>query len=304
MTVILLEQMLMMLTLIIFGYYLIQKGVINEKGTKQISNILTKYVMPAAIITSFHAEFERGRLVLFAWAVLIAFLTTVSRILMNQWIFKPEERIAKYGVTFTNAGYFGIPIVTALVGKEGVFFLSAFIMVINILQWTYGRALISGDPKAMSLKKVFSNPAMIASMIGLFLYITQIPLPGFLWNAVDSVARINTSLAMIVIGSYLAKSSFRETFMDQAVYKIGFVRLLLTPLLAIFIIKLLPINSAELELVLTIASVAPAAANTAILSRVFGGDYEYGARVVVLTSMLSIVTIPIMIQLATFFYAL
>ncbi len=303
MSLILLQQMLMMLTLILFGFILVKNKVIDEEGTKQLSTILTMYVMPASMIASFNADFELERLKLFGWAAIAAFITIVSRIIMNRFIFDTEDRIAKYGVTFPNSGFFGIPIVTALIGIEGIFFMSAFIMVTNILQWTYGRALISGDRSAMSIKKVFSNPAMIAALIGLFLYITQLPLPSFLWNAVGSVASLNTSLAMIIIGSYLASSTFKETFMSRAAYKATFMRLLVTPLLAILIIQLLPINNAEVELVLTIASVAPAAANTAILGRLFGGDYKYGARIVVLTSLISIITIPFMIQLAQMFYA-
>lgn len=298
MSLILLQQMLTMLTLIVFGFVLVKKKVIDEEGTRQLSTVLTMYVMPASMITSFNADFELERLVLFGWAAIAAFITIVSRIILNHFIFKPEERIDKYGVTFPNSGFFGIPIVTALIGTQGIFFMSAYIMVTNILQWTYGRALITGDRSSMSIKKVFTNPAMIAAMIGLFLYISQVPLPSFIWNAVGSVASLNTSLAMIIIGSYLANSTLKETFMNKAAYKATFMRLLVTPLLAILVIQLLPINNAEVELVLTIASVAPAAANTAILSRLFGGDYRYGARIVVLSSLISIVTIPFMIQLA------
>lgn len=298
MSLILLQQMLTMLTLIVFGFFLVKKEVIDEEGTRQLSTILSMYVMPASMIASFNADFERERLVLFGWAAVAALITIVSRIILNHFIFQPEERIAKYGVTFPNSGFFGIPIVTALIGAQGIFFMSAYIMVTNILQWTYGRALITGDRSSMSIKKVFTNPAMIAAIIGLFLYITQIPLPSFIWNAVGSVAALNTSLAMMIIGSYLANSTLKETFMSRAAYKATFMRLLVTPLLAILVIQLLPINNAEVELVLTIASVAPAAANTAILSRLFGGDYRYGARLVVLSSLVSIVTIPFMIQLA------
>lgn len=172
------------------------------------------------------------------------------------------------------------------------------------MQWTYGRALISGDRSSMSIRKVFSNPGMIGATIGLTLYITQFPMPAFIWKAVDSVAALNTSLAMIIIGSFLANSNLKEIFTNRTSYKAALMRLIVTPILAILIIKLLPINNSEVELVMTIASVAPAAANTAILGRVFGGNYEYGARIVVLTSLISILTIPFMLQFAQFIYAL
>src|SRR5699024_2283889 len=96
----------------------------------------------------------------------------------------------------------------------------------------------------------------------------------------------------------------KAIFTNRTSYKASLMRLVITPILAIIIIKLLPINNSEVELVMTIASVAPAAANTAILGRVFGGNYEYGARIVVLSSLFSILTIPLMLQFATFIYAL
>lgn len=302
--IILLQQMLTMLALIIFGFILVKKEVIDSVGAKQISTILSMYVMPASMIASFNADFDIDRLRLFGWAIVAALSTIASRIFLNRFVFAEEDRTAKYGVTFANSGFFGIPIVTALIGVQGVFFMSAYIMCNNILQWTYGRALISGDRSAMSIRKVFANPGMIGASIGLFLYVTQFPLPQFMWKAVDSIAALNTSLAMIIIGSFLANSNLKEIFMNRTSYKAALMRLIITPILAILIIKLLPINNSEVELVMTIASVAPTAANTAILGRLFGGNYEYGARIVVLTSLFSILTIPVMMQFAEFIYSL
>lgn len=300
---IILEQMMMMFTLIIFGFLLVKAKVIDGEGTKQISKILSMYVMPAAMINSFNTVFDFGRLQLFGLAIIGSVFTIFSRIIINEFIFKKEERIDKYATTFPNSGFFGIPIVTAIFGVEGVFFMTAFIMCNNITQWTYGRALISGDRQAMTLKKAFANPGMIGALIGLTLYITQVPLPKFVWNTVGSLASLNTSLAMVIIGSYIANSNFSEIFAKISSYKAVFMRLVVTPLIAILIIYLLPINNLEVELVLTIGAVAPSAVNTAILGRLFGGDYEYGARLVVLSSVFSIITIPFLMQLAQVVFA-
>lgn len=300
---IILEQMMMMFTLIIFGFLLVKAKVIDGEGTKQISKILSMYVMPAAMINSFNTVFDFGRLQLFGLAIIGSVFTIFSRIIINEFIFKKEERIDKYATTFPNSGFFGIPIVTAIFGVEGVFFMTAFIMCNNITQWTYGRALISGDRQAMTLKKAFANPGMIGALIGLTLYITQVPLPKFVWNTVGSLASLNTSLAMVIIGSYIANSNFSEIFAKISSYKAVFMRLVVTPLIAILIIYLLPINNLEVELVLTIGAVAPSAVNTAILGRLFGGDYEYGARLVVLSSVFSIITIPFLMQLAQMVFA-
>lgn len=295
---IILEQMLTMFALMIFGFALVKAKVLNSEGARQISTILSMYVMPAAMISSFNADFDINRLKLFGWAVVAGFATIGSRILLNKFVFKTEDRIDKYAATFSNAGFYGIPLVMALIGVEGVFFMTAYIMCNNIMQWTYGRVLISGDTNAMTPKKAFANPGMIGALIGLTLYITQLPVPQFAWNAVSSMASLNTSLAMIIIGSYLANTNFSEIFNNAYAYRSVIMRLVITPLIAIFIIYLLPINNPEVEIVLTIASVAPSAVNTAILGRLFGGDYHYGARLVVLSSIFSILTIPVIMQIA------
>lgn len=301
---ILFNQMMTMSLLIAFGFVLVRTKVINSEGARQISTILAMFVMPASMIASFNAIFDLARLKLFGWAVVAALATIIGRIFINQFIFKKDQRIEKYAATFANSGFFGIPIVIALFGHEGVFFLTPYIMCNNILQWTYGRALISGDKKAMTPKKAFTNPGMIGAVIGLTIYISQLPLPQFMWTAVSNVASLQTALAMMIIGSYLANSDLMTIFKNKSAYLTVFMRLIFTPLVAILMIYLLPINNFEVEIVLTIASVAPAAVNTAILGRLFGGDYEYGARIVVLTSIFSIFTIPFMMQFAEFIYTL
>lgn len=300
---IILQQMLMMFTLILFGYLLVKVKVINNEGARQISTILSMYVMPSSMIASFRAAYDAGRMRLFLWAIAAAAFTIGARILLNRFVFKKEDRIDKYAATFANSGFFGIPIVTSLIGIEGVFFMTAYIMVNNITQWTYGQYLISGNAKAMTPTKAFLNPGMIGALIGLTLYLTQLPLPNFVWNSVESLAALNTSLAMIIIGSYLANSNLSQLFEHKKSYLIAFMRLVVTPILSILIIFALPINNLEVELVLTIASIAPSAVNTAILGRLFGGDYEYGARLVVLTSLFSLLTIPFMMQLAQALFA-
>lgn len=292
------QQLLTMFSIMFFGFLLIRSNVINSEGTRQISTILSLFVMPATMITSFNADFDAKRLKLLLWATLAAFLTISIRAAIVQVLLKKEDRIDKYATIFPNAGFVGIPLVLATVGYEGVFFMSGYIMANNVTQWTYGQYLISGDKKAMTLRQTILNPGMIGAAIGLCIYISRLPVPEFLWKSVDSLAALNTPLAMIILGSYIANSNFSELLAFPKAYWTTFLRLIVTALISIGIIYLLPIDDYMVEIVLTIASCAPAATNTAILGRLFGGDYEYGARLVVLTTLLSLFTIPIIVQFA------
>jgi malate permease and related proteins len=292
------QQMLTMFALMFFGFVLVKAKVITSEGTRQISTILSLFVMPATMITSFNAAFDAHRLKLLFWATFAGFLTIFTRIFIARLLHKKDDRIDQYATIFPNAGFVGIPLVLATVGYEGVFFMSGYIMANNVTQWTYGQYLISGDKEAMTLRQTLLNPGMIGAVIGLAIYVTRLPVPDFLWNATNSLAGLNTPLAMVILGSYIANSNLLEVFAFPKAYWTSLLRLVVTAFVSIFIIYLLPIDNYVVEIVLTIASCAPAATNTAILGRLFGGDYEYGARLVVLTTLLSILTIPLIVEFA------
>ena len=130
------QQLLTMFSIMFFGFLLIRSNVINSEGTRQISTILSLFVMPATMITSFNADFDAKRLKLLLWATLAAFLTISIRAAIAHVLLKKEDRIDKYATIFPNAGFVGIPLVLATVGYEGVFFMSGYIMANNVTQWT------------------------------------------------------------------------------------------------------------------------------------------------------------------------
>jgi predicted permease len=146
------------------------------------------------------------------------------------------------------------------------------------------------------------NPATIATVIGLFLFVLPFSLPGVLTDSINTFAQLNTPLSTLVLGSYFYKTAFKDIFLYKPAYYTTFLRMVLTSLISVALIWLLPIDSHAMKLALTIASCSPSALNTALLSQVFGGDYEYGSRLVLLTTVFSLISIPVMMALASYLY--
>ena len=301
---IILQQLGSMFVLIFFGYILVKKNVLNISETKQFANMLANFITPILLFMSFQQSYEANQFKWFLATIVITILLIAVRILVNYFFLRNASRTDRYATTFTNAGFIGIPLVLAVLGYEGVFFVSAFITVTNIVQRTYGLYLISGDKSLITPRNSFLNPASLGSLLGLIVYLLQIQLPTILSDSLYTIANLNTPLAMILLGSYVAQSKLMDVFTHPRAYWTTFLSLILSPLISIFVLWLLPLDNYLVFFVLAIASSAPIAVNTALFSQLYGGDYEYGARLVVLSTLLSIISMPMVLQIAEFAFSM
>ncbi|MER2226103.1 MAG: AEC family transporter [Carnobacterium sp.] len=300
---IILQQLGSMFVLIFFGYILVKKNVLNVSGTKQIANMLANFITPVLLFMSFQQSYDSTQFKWFLATIAITILLMAVRILVNYFFLRNASRTDRYATTFTNAGFIGIPLVLAVLGYEGVFFVSAYSAVTNILQRTYGIYIISGDNSLITPKRALLNPATLGSLTGLIFYLLQIQLPTILSDSLFTIADLNTPLAMILLGSYVAQSKLMDVFTHPRAYWTTFLSLILSPLISIFVLWLLPLDNYLVFFVLAIATAAPIAVNTALFSQLYGGDYEYGARLVVLSTLLSIISMPMVLQIAEFAFS-
>ena len=293
-----LNQVLMMFSLMLVGFVLYRKGLLNENGTQQMSTILLQVCTPALIITSFNIKFDMEILAEIGIAFGLALSSILLGLLIARLIYRREHRIAQFAVAFSNVGFFGIPLVTGLLGLQYVIYLSAYILAFNLLSWTVGIYLITGDKSAMKFTTFFKTPAFIGMMIGFIVFLSPIKLSGFLQQSLASLGSINTPLAMLVLGTYLAKSKLIEIFRNKQVYPIAFYRLVLIPTIALFVLSALTMIRPEVRMVVLIASSAPSATILAIFSQRFGHDYAYGAQIISFTNLMCLLTIPIILTTA------
>jgi len=296
---ILLKQLISMFIFMGIGFVLFRKKLITEGGSKELSNLLLYIVLPAVIIRSYYVErtpsYLKGLGLSFGLSALLLLLAMV----VSGLLFGRRKRIENIGVAFSNCGFMGIPLVRAVMGEEAVFFCSAFVAILLLLQWTYGVYIMTDDKEAISVSKIFTNPVLIATVIGVAIFLIQIPLPTVAVTALDSLGALNAPVAMIILGVYLAQANIRSIFTDKKIYWASLIRLAVIPLASIAVLCLLPDTVNPMKLTLLISASAPIGANVAIFSQKVGLDYTHAVKLVCLSTILSIISMPLLILVAS-----
>lgn len=294
-------QVLIVFILITVGFILKKLNMIDEHGSKQLTGILLMIVTPCVLINSYQKEFKTEYAFNLFLAALFTILIHVIMIIISTLLYKKEEtkryRINIFSAIYSNCGFMAIPLLSAVLGEDGVFYGSAYLAVFNIFYWTHGVILYSGSKKALSLKKAFLNPGVIGTILSLLLFIFQISLPKIILEPVKYLAGLNTPLAMIVLGAYLANINFKNTLKKFSIYTVSFLRLILFPIIAIVLAKIMHLDNTVATAVL-ISSACPTATVTTLFAAKFNLDAEYASELVSISTILSIITIPLVMLLA------
>jgi predicted permease len=221
-------------------------------------------------------------------------------VLISHFIFR-HNPIGAFAAAFSNPGFFGIPLVIASLGREYVFYAACFTAFLNIGQWTYGVSRLTGQPlrQGFALKKLIRAPFVIAITVGLLLFATQSPMPGILKDGLSAAAGLNTPLAMFTVGVYLAQTDLKKMLKDRSLYAVSAVRLLLIPLAALGILSLFPASLNGMKTVLLIAAACPVGSNVAVYAQLHGKDYPYAVETVVISTALSLATIPLTVWVSS-----
>lgn len=295
-------QTLVMFLYMLIGYILSRTGKLSEQGSKDLASILIYLILPAVIIKSFCETFTTEKLVLFSISTLLAAVALGLCMGISRIVFR-KAPIDFFSASFSNAGFMGIPLVQSLFGIEAVSFLVGYIALMNLLQWGFGLRVLTGGKVKLHIKTVLTNPLLISPFIGLFLFCTGLAekLPGPVITAVNGIAGVNGPVAMIVLGSYLAKSDLKSLFLTGRQYRLSAVRLILIPLAVMAVLAFVPVDP-TIRMAVFIASAAPVGANVAVYAQLFDLDYPYACQSVALSTILSILTMPPMIVAASFIF--
>ena len=266
-TQILLQQTIIMFALMLLGLLLSRRGMITEQGSRDLSNVLLYAVIPCVILRSYMSEFSTEKLHAMGLSALIAVIAFAASIAVAYLTCGTRHRIENFAVAFGNAGFIGIPLVTAVFGPEAAFYVVSFSTFANLLQWTYGIVIISGKKETMNLRMVFVNPVFISMVIGIALFVLQPALPTVVTGTIGYIADGNTVLAMIILGYYLSRVQLRGLFADVRLYLFSALRLLVVPAVTILVFLPFPFARGEITLITLIAAATPIASSTAIFAQ-------------------------------------
>ena len=292
------RQMGIMYILMFIGFIVYRKKIIDEKGSRQMANLLVWVINPLVMLMSYQMEFSMEKLKQLGISFALSLVSMIIGIIIAEIIFKDNGNIDKFAVSFANGGFIGIPLVTNILGAENVFFLSAYFVCFWVLNYTYGIYRISEDKSLVSLKKILGNPGIIAIIVGFLIFISPVKLPKIVYDAFNFIGNTNTPIAMIVLGTYIAESGLTTLFTNKRTYFICFIKLIVIPLIMVGIYKLLPSSLNDIKKVLLIAMSAPVAVTVSMFSQIYGKDYKYAAQLVGLSTLLSLVTIPLIMHIA------
>ncbi len=295
---VLMKQIIIMFLLIAAGAILYKKKKITAAGSKEMGTVLLYLVVPCTIIHAFITEYSSEKLIAFGYSFAAALLSLILAMAVSALVFGNKCRIENFGSAFSNAGFIGIPLVSAVLGNGAVFYVSSFVALLNFFQWTYGVMVMTGKKDSVSVKQILKNPVLISLIIGIIVFLLNIKLPAVVTGTVGMLAGMNAPLAMLVLGVYMAQIKFTEIFTDKAAYASCAVRLLLIPILTIGVLFLFGGMETKIKLAVLLAAAAPVGFNVAIFAQRNNLSYTQAVKDVCLSTVLSVATLPLILWIA------
>ncbi|MFB9768576.1 AEC family transporter [Lactiplantibacillus modestisalitolerans] len=299
------SQIVLMFILMLVGLLTNKLGFMHGQTSTDLTNILLYIVSPCLIIKAFEQSFSADRLQMLGRVILGIVISYVLMIIITQLVFKRVadanlRRIMRYGSVYSNAGFMGIPLTSALFGSTGVFFAVASLAAFNIFSWTHGISLFTGRQgnRRDNLKQIILNPNIIAIILGLLLFVTSFQLPKLANSAISYVSSINTPLSMIVIGNSLADVKLNRTTLDRRLGWVLLLRNLLFPYLMIVVLELLGISGIPLFTTVLMGA-CPVAGLVVLFTLKVHGNPGPAVTLMSLSTILAAVSIPLVFALVS-----
>lgn len=291
MTAVIMQQLLLMFIYMGVGYVLKKTNLISAEGTKSLSNLLLYVILPATILYSFASNVDTGDIAPVLYSVVIGTVLLILAMVIAHFIFR-NNAVLNFSAAFSNAGFIGIPLISEVLGTDAVIYAAGMIAVLNVLQWTYGQWILSGDKQAVSARTIFTNPLLISFLLGLVIFVTRLQLPAILLKALSGLNGMNAPVAMIILGVYLSEIRFSEIFTDVRGWQCSLVRLIVIPVATALVLRILCPDNLLIGRSLMLAASAPVGANVAVYAKKLNKDYTLSVRGICLSTVLSILTIP------------
>lgn len=302
-SILLMQQIVQLFLMIFMGYLIVKTGLVRDDDSKVLSKIILYLIVPCVIINAFQVDYTtdtvKGLLIAFAASVMTQVILLVVISVAGRRLHLNEVEVAS--VYYSNSGNLIVPIVTFILGQEWVLYGCVFMSVQLVFLWTHCKKIISREA-SYDWKKIILNINMISIFIGVVLFFTKIRLPEIIGNTLASVGTMIGPASMIVTGMLFAGMNLKQIFANKRVYFITFLRLIAVPLIALVLIKLSNLASFSADgnkimLIVFLAIITPSASTVTQMCQVYGNDSKYASAINVMTTLLSIITIPVMVML-------
>ena len=276
--------------------------VFDASSVKRIADFVMLVVTPSLIVTSFQRPFDHAVMTGAFWSLAAALFSHLAGILLARAFVRDRDssrlRAMRFATVFSNAGYMGIPLQYALLGAEGVFYGSIYVAVFHLLCWTYGVWELRGGFAGEGVARSFVNPGLVGIAIGLPFFLLSLKLPSVVAQPVRMVGDLYTPLAMLVLGFHLAGAKFAPAMRRGGTYAVLLLRHAVVPLVVMAFLSVMPGVGGTVVLAAVIPAAAPVGASVTVFSLRYGGDAEFATALVAVSTVLSILTMPVVVGLA------
>ncbi len=293
------NQIFTMFIIIMLAVLCYKTKLVDQEGSKVLSNILMYLINPCIIFCSYQKEFEprlvKGLVISFVLAVVghIMGIVLARIFIRGKEVDIVNERMA---VIYSNCSFLAIPLVNRIYGMEGVFYLTAYITVFSLLIWTHGVMFMGGRECRKEVVKALLSPAILTIFAGLICYFARINVPDIIMEPLESISAMNTPVAMIIAGICIAQVDVRKTLFKWRIYLVCFLRLLLVPVCLILVAKPF-LGTGMVCGVSVVAAASPVATMCMIFAIRFKKDSKYASELFAVSTLLSLGTIPLVLYL-------
>jgi predicted permease len=299
------NQIVIMFLIILAGMVCFKVRLIDNEMNKKLADIVLMLVNPFVIFVSYQRKFEAELLSGLLISLVLAFATHLFGIFISMIVLRKKNHEAdiameRFAVIYSNCGFIGIPLVNGILGSEGVFYLTAYMTVFNLVVWTHGMITMSGKSDRKSILEAMLSPSVIATLSGFVLFVCKVMLPNSLKEAISYIGDMNTPLAMLIAGVTIAQTDYKKLLGKIRIYYIAFFKLLFVPIVMILLFHLFPISRLVL-LTSVLAAACPTAATINLFSIRYEKNYLYASELFAVTTVLSLFSIPLVMIFANLF---
>ena len=302
-SILLMQEIIKLFVIMFMGYAVVKAGLMKASESKSVSVILVYLVNPCVIVNAFQVEYtpevQKGLILAVMAAVVIHLLyLLLTAVLKHPLHLNVIERAT---AIYSNAGILVIPLVQVLLGQEYVIYSSAFITVQLVLLWTHCKSMLCEESK-LEWKKILLNVNIISIFVGVILFVSRVSLPSGVQSVLGMMNNLMGPLGMLLAGMVIADVSMKNVFLRKRNYLSAALRLLIYPVLSLAVMKIIslfaPVSDfKQILLTVYLASVTPACTTVTSMAQLYDKDAGYASSLYVLTTLLSIVTMPVMVYL-------
>lgn len=302
-SLLLMNQIIQLFIMIFMGFIIVKAKLLKAEDSKILSVIVLYLIIPCVIINAFQVDYTpqtvKGLLIALAGSVMTQVILLIVVSILGRVFHLNEVEVAS--IYYSNSGNLIVPIVTFILGKEWVLYGCVFMSVQLVFIWTHCKKIISRE-STYDWRKIVLNINMISIAIGIVLFLTRIHLPAIINNTLSAIGSMIGPASMIVTGMLFAGMDFKQIFANKRVYFVSFFRLIIVPVIALFLIKCSQLskfssNGNKLMMIVFLAIITPSASTVTQMCQVYGNDSQYASAINVVTTLLAIVTMPLMVML-------